>query len=124
MTQAEADAANLLYPVPPYGPTYIDPNGPPEPPVGNPLTFVVLTNIQSQAQHTFGTLRPGDAEKLAGRDTIVIWPISGRAGVLRDLPARSVRIQGIIGDQMRFNLDTGGLNLTDLSFLGALYVGD
>jgi len=33
MTQEEADAANTLYPVPPYGATYIDPEKPGAEPV-------------------------------------------------------------------------------------------
>ena len=119
MTQAEADEANLLYPVPPYGNTYWDPGN--EPPVDNPeLAFVELSSIVSDGNSTEATLRPGDAAKLAGHDTLTIWPIAGRAGILDDLPARAVRVQALTGDNIRVNLDTDGLNLTGLKFLGVI----
>ena len=118
LTAAEADEANLLYPVPPYGFTYTPPT-PPEPPVSD-LSFIELSSIVSNGNVTEGTLRPGDAAKLDGHDTFTIWPIAGRAGILDDLPARAVRLLSTMGDVIRINLDTDGLNLTGLKFLGVL----
>jgi hypothetical protein len=115
MTQAEADEANLLYPVPPYGQTYWDPGN--ENPILSEIKFIHLSDIEA-GNPTVGHLREGDAEKLDGKDTITIWPIAGRAGILDDLPARAVRILNRTGNQLTFNLDSDGLNVTGLKFLG------
>lgn len=115
LTQEEADAANLQYPVPPYGNTYFPPE-PPEPPAAAGLKFVTISAIQ-EGNTTQGTLDPGDAAKLVGRDTITVWPIAGRAGILDDLPARAVRFS-VTGDQIGMNMDTDGLNVTGLKLLG------
>jgi hypothetical protein len=120
LTQEEVDAANLLYPVPPYGNTY-EPPFPPEPPLGSSLKFVRLSDIESDGTNSWANLSPEDATKLEGKDTITVWPIAGRAGVLDDLPARAVRINGHQTDRIKINLDTDGLNITGLVLLGVLY---
>jgi hypothetical protein len=120
LTQEEVDAANLLYPVPPYGDTYVSPE-PPIPPSTQSLKFVRLSNVVSDGQRSWVDLSPEDEAKLAGRDTLTVWPIAGRAGILDDLPARAVRIVNREPGKMRINLDTDGLNLTDLVLLGVLY---
>jgi hypothetical protein len=120
MTAAEADAANLLYPVPPYGFTY-EPPTPPEPPLGSALKFVRLDNVISEGSHTWLSLTPEDEAKLAGHDTLTIWPIEGRAGILDELVARAVRITHRDAGRIKVNVDTDGLNLSGLVFLGVLY---
>jgi hypothetical protein len=84
---------------------------------------VRLSNIVA-GNPTVATLRVGDAAKLAGKDTFTIWPVSGRAGVLDDLPARAVRIVSLMGDEIAVNVDTDGINVTGLAFLGVVYAGD
>ena len=121
LTQEEVDAANTLYPVPPYGATYTDPNGPPAPPLGSSLKFVRLDNVIPDGERTWVSLTPEDEAKLNGKDTITIWPIEGRAGVLNDLPARSVRITHKDAGRIKINVETDGLNVDGLVFLGVLY---
>jgi hypothetical protein len=124
LTQAKADAANLLYPVPPYGPTYNDPGPPPSPyppPTQSALKFVRLTGIESDGNRSWGSLSPEDEAKLVGKDTIAVWPIAGRPGIFDDLPARAVRITDRETGRIKINVDTDGLNLTDLVLLGILY---
>ena len=123
LTQEEVDAANLLWPVPPYGDTYTDPDGPPEPPADPNLEFVRLENLESDGTNTWADLSPEGEAKLEGKDTITVWPILGRAGILDDLPARAVRINGRQTGRIKFNLDTDGLNLTGLVMVGIVYVG-
>ena len=121
MTQDEADEFNLMFPVPPYGKTFF-PNPPPEPPLGSDLKFVKLSNIDSlDSNVTRAQLRPGDAEKLVGHDTITLWPLSGRSGIFDDLPARAVHVRSVVGDMVEVGLDTDGLNVAGLTFLGVLY---
>lgn len=124
LTQEEVDAANTLWPVPPYGSTYTDPNGPPTPPAVRDLDFVRLSNFESDGARTWVSLSPEHAAKLVGHDTITVWPILGRAGILDDLPARAVRISNREPGRMKINLDTDGLNVADLVMVGILYIGD
>ncbi len=118
LTQEEADAANLLYPVPPYGNTYTP--IPPEPPVGD-FEFVQLSDIAPDGNRSWAYLSPEDEGLLVGRDTITIWPIAGRAGILDDIPARAVRITDREPGRVKINLDTDGLNVDGLVLLGVIY---
>jgi hypothetical protein len=123
LTQEEADAANTLWPVPPYGATYFPP-GPPEPPAQSSLKFLRLTGITPDGTNSWADLSPEDEAKLGDKDTITIWPIAGRAGILDDLVARAVRINGRSAGRIKINVDTDGLNLTGLVLLGVVFVGD
>jgi hypothetical protein len=117
LTQEEVDAANLLWPVPPYGDTYTDPDGP-TPPATLGFKLVRLSNVVADGTNTWVDLSPEDEAILGNEDTITVWPTAGRAGVLDDLPARAVRIVGREPGKIKINLDTDGLNVAGLVLLG------
>lgn len=122
LTQAEADAANVLYPVPPYGASY-EPPGPPVPPPFVPNSvFVKVDNIVSAGATTTGTCSRPD---LMHENLIfVLWPIAGVLGIVDDVGARPVRVLTVDGANITFNFDSGGLDVTGLVLLGVVYTGD
>ena len=122
MTQAEADAANALYPVPPYGQTYFPPV--PEPPPAAQGQFVKIDQVQSSGEFTLGVVSTQEGFDLMHEDLIfVLWPIAGVLGIVDDVGARPVRViqtnppsRGIA-----FNFDSSGLDVTGLVLLGFVY---
>ena len=124
ITAAEADAANALYPVPPYGqPLPIPPD--PEPPVAQGQ-FVKIDQVQSSGEFTLGVVSSQAGFDLMHEDLIfVLWPIAGVLGIVDDVGARPVRViqtnppsRGIT-----FNFDSSGLDVTGLVLLGFVYTG-
>lgn len=126
LTQDEVDAANLLYPVPPYGATYTDPNGPPVPPVQAAAQFIRLSNIVSQDTITLATVDTAGFELMHTDLIFVLWPIAGVIGIVDDVGARPARVLAIDPPtkQVSFNFDSSGLDVTGLVLLGVVYVGD
>lgn len=121
LTTEEADAANVLYPVPPYGSYYNDPNGPPVPPVGQAVDFLRL-NTLVQGLSTQANLRNEDMDKVEEGDIIVIWPIhAGIPGVLDDIGTRPVRILTKSDEKITFSFDSTGLDISGVVLVGIKY---
>lgn len=123
LTQAEADAANVLYPVPPYGPTYFPP-GPPVPPPFVPRSqFVLLSNIVSDGITTKAEVSPEDFAVLPLDTIFPFWPIMGVLGIVDDVGVRPARVIARNGNVITLNYDSSGLNVTGLVLLGVVYTG-
>lgn len=123
MTIEEADAANLLYPVPPYGATYTDPNGPPVPPVTINTHFVVLTDIRSVGAETIAHVRTTDLPFLPVDTIFPFWPIAGVLGIVDDVGVRPARVRAVAGNDITLNYDSGGLDVAGLVLVGVVYTG-
>lgn len=120
LTQEEADAANLLYPVPPYGFYYT----PPAPPgAGSLVKFVKLTNITTVGQQTKATVRAEDLASLPQNSIFVLWPLHGVLGIVDDVGARPVRVMQVDGNDITVNFDSSGLDVTGLELIGVAYIG-
>lgn len=120
LTQEEADAANVLYPVPPYGATYTNPNPPPGP--GPNVVFVKMTNV-IQGLETQANMSNEDMDKIELDDIIVIWPIACVVGVADEVGARPVRILTKADEKVTFNWDSTGIDITGMVLVGVNYVG-
>lgn len=124
LTQEEADAANLLYPVPPYGFFYT----PPGPPVaGANVKFVILKNAavagvgQSQWE-----ARAADMDTYVPNTTFVaFWPIAGVLGIVDDVGVRPARVMAVDvpTNKVTLNYDIAGLDVTGLVVVGVIYTG-
>jgi len=120
MTQEEADAANALYPVPPYGATYDDPNPPPPPLPTQNVDFLRLTQVVNGTNTGF-TMRNEDMGKVAVGDIIVIWPIACVAGVADDVGVRPVRILTKTDEKLTVDYDSTGLDTSNMTLVGIKY---
>jgi hypothetical protein len=124
MTQEEADAANLLYPVPPYGQTYLDPgNSPYDPPPAPLVKFVKMTNVRSVGTTTVVTVRQQDLAVLAPNVIMTMWPIECVFGIADDVGTRPTRVLSLSGQDATLNYDSSGLDLTGMVLIGVVYVG-
>jgi len=119
LTQEEVDAANTLYPVPPYGETYVDPNPPPAPPIAN-VSFLRLTSVVNGVQTGF-TMRNEDMDKVEVDDIIVIWPIICHLGVADDIGVRPVRVLTKVDEKLTVNYDSTGIDTADMTLVGIKY---
>lgn len=121
MTQEEADAANILYPVPPYGPA--QPVPPPAPPAAALVHFVLMNNIRSVGAETVANVRPTDLPFLPLDTIFPFWPIAGVLGIVDDVGVRPARVRAVNGNDITLNYDSQGLNITGLVLVGVVYTG-
>jgi len=118
MTAEEADAANTLYPVPPYGNTYINPSPPPI--EGANVSFLRLTQVVNGAETGF-TMRNEDMDKVDVGDIIVIWPIICALGVADDVGVRPVRVLTKADEKLTVNYDSTGIDTSNMTLVGIKY---
>lgn len=123
LTQAEADAANILYPVPPYGPTYFPPGSPNPPPFNPRSQFVLLTGVQSVGITTTAVVSPEDYAVLPLDTIFPFWPVKGILGIVDDVGVRPARViaRDDAGHKITLNYDSSGLDVTGLVLLGVVY---
>lgn len=124
LTTEEADAGNVLYPVPPYGSTYFPP-GPPTPPIVEPNVVFLKFDTLVSGLETQANMRNEDMDKIEEGDIIVVWPIHAAIpGVLDDIGTRPVRIVTKHDEKVDFAFDSTGLDLSGVVLVGIKYVGN